>query len=175
MTKRARTLARGKKAIDPPDLPVERISSLSVEFLIFDTQNPRFTPDKELVGARPVDVIQELIKSADLKELVESIASNGYIDIEPLVIMRSRSHGPYTVLEGNRRLAALMMLNDATLAAEVGFQLPGFTPAAALTFKKVSVYRVEDRARARLYRFQTHQRTLRLGFARKRSICCSVV
>jgi hypothetical protein len=114
-----------------PDLPLEQIRPLSISSLAFDRENPRFTPDKEMGEARPVDIIQEFIRSADLKELVESIASNGYIDIEPLVVMRPRNSGRYTVLEGNRRLAALRVLTDPSLAAEAGFQVPGYTADAA--------------------------------------------
>jgi hypothetical protein len=45
--------------------------------------------------------------------------------------MRPRNSGRYTVLEGNRRLAALRVLTDPSLAAEAGFQVPGYTADAA--------------------------------------------
>ena len=38
-------------------------------------------------------------------ELVDSLVENGFIDYEPLVVKRSGSR--YTVVEGNRRLAAI--------------------------------------------------------------------
>jgi hypothetical protein len=147
--KKNRRSDRAKKITSIPDLAFEQIRRAQVAWLDFDYENPRLV-DKDLGSARAIDVIEELIKSADLKELVESIASNGYIDIEPLVVMRRKSGGKYSVLEGNRRLAALQLLNNPALAREVGFQLPGVTGDAE-TFKSASVYRVEDRTRARAY------------------------
>jgi hypothetical protein len=54
--------------------------------LTFDRTNPRYTPDKRPTDDTDVSVIQYLDRTADLAELVESIAASGYIDIEPLVV-----------------------------------------------------------------------------------------
>ena len=73
--------------------------------LHFDTSNPRFTEDHNLGKATDANVIEFLLSRADLTELVQSIAANGYIDIEPLVVMEVKKRA--VVLEGNRRLAAI--------------------------------------------------------------------
>jgi hypothetical protein len=84
-----------------------------------------------------------------VRELVDSIASNGYIDIEPLIVLLEGER--YTVLEGNRRLAALRLLRDPVLAGECGFPLPPVAPELRQTFDIVSVYRVPDRLAARAF------------------------
>lgn len=139
------------RAVPLPELPLETVTNIAIHFLAFDAENPRFTPDKGLTNAKPCDIVDELIKTADLKELIESIAANGYINIEPLIVMRNEGDAFYSVLEGNRRLAALRVLTDSALAAEVGIQVPGFTQEAEKSFRSVAVYRVADRARARAY------------------------
>src|ERR1700733_9621559 len=106
----AKSRSRTGRADKIGEIPLEAVASVPVKWLVYDSNNPRFTPDKGLSGASDVDIIQELTRTADLRELIESIATNGYIDIEPLVIMRTKASGPYTVLEGNRRLAALSVL-----------------------------------------------------------------
>lgn len=57
------------------------------------------------------DVVAHLMESADLRELIESIAANGYVDIEPLVVLEEEK-GELTVIEGNRRVAATKLLRS---------------------------------------------------------------
>jgi hypothetical protein len=115
--------------------------------LHFDTSNPRFTEDHDLGKATDGDVIEFLLANADLAELVHSIASNGYIDIEPLVIMEDKRR--LVVLEGNRRLAAIKLLSDPKHGKLFGGPLPEITDKNRATLREVSVYRVPDRDSAR--------------------------
>ncbi len=79
---------------------------IDVDHLSFDVTNPRFTPDKKPENNKDEAIIAKLASSADLAELVQSIATSGYINIEPLVvILRNET---LVVLEGNRRLAAVV-------------------------------------------------------------------
>jgi len=51
------------------------------------------------------------LQNENLKVLRDSIFSNGYLDIERIIVTPySHSEGKYLVLEGNRRIAALMQL-----------------------------------------------------------------
>lgn len=52
----------------------------------------------------------------DLSELIQSISTSGYINIEQLIVIERR--GRLAVLEGNRRLAAVKALRDPELAKE---------------------------------------------------------
>lgn len=81
------------------EIPLNRASKVSVDLLRFDTANPRYSGERLKNDA---EIIRFLYGSADLSELLQSIAANGYIDIEPLVVTLSGSQ--YVVLEGNRRL-----------------------------------------------------------------------
>jgi hypothetical protein len=80
---------------------------------------------------------------------VESIAANGYIDIEPMIGMR---HGNrWRVLEGNRRLAAIRILQTPALAKGTGISVPEISAENLKTLKEVSVYAVSDPDQAREY------------------------
>ena len=67
-----------------------------------------------------VAITKRLLDQADLMELVESIAANGYLDLEPLFVIEEK--GEKVVVEGNRRVAAIKVLTDPDLVKEVGVQ-----------------------------------------------------
>jgi hypothetical protein len=77
--------------------------------LHFDLQNPRY-------GRRAGDVKTEhdaldmIVSDFLVDDLLSSIAVNGFFEGEPL-IAKARSEGGYLVLEGNRRLASLLILS----------------------------------------------------------------
>ena len=83
----------------------EKRAKVPVDRLVFDRKNPRYTPDKQPTNDSDEAIIRYLDRTADLGELVQSVAASGYIDIEPLIVMPRGSE--LVVLEGNRRLAAL--------------------------------------------------------------------
>ncbi len=58
-----------------------------------------------------------MIKSGNVTELMCSIAELGYTDAEPLLVVEDKKEkGKYIVVEGNRRLAAIKLLNKPELA-----------------------------------------------------------
>lgn len=81
--------------------------------LHFDPENPRLPGNQR--NSDENAIIQWMLKQAELLDLMRSIAATGYSDAEPLLVT-PRPGGGYTVVEGNRRLAALKLLNDPTLA-----------------------------------------------------------
>lgn len=83
------------------------------DLLDFDPNNPRLIEDG-IRNPTESEIILALADTADLSEVVESIASNGYIDIEPIIAQRIGER--WRVLEGNRRLAAIRILQKPTLA-----------------------------------------------------------
>ena len=125
----------------------ERRAKVPVERLAFDRSNPRYTPDKQPANGSDEAIIQYLDRTADLGELVQSVAASGYIDIEPLIVMPKG--GQLVVLEGNRRLAALRSLLNPTLAAAANLSLPEITAEARERLRTVTAYKVvaEDEAR----------------------------
>jgi hypothetical protein len=132
------------------DLPVGEPTLISPDELSLDAENPRLILSG---GARPSDdsIIRQLHREGELSELLDSIASNGYLDFEPLVVFRSGAKGRYTVLEGNRRLAALKLFRSTELAQKLEIQLPRMPPQLAPTLNEVRVIRVASRKDARTF------------------------
>ena len=115
--------------------------------LVFDRSNPRYTPDKRPGNDSDLAVIEYLDRTADLAELVESIAASGYIDIEPLIV--TPRGDDLVVLEGNRRLAALKLLLVPELARSAGIGVPDLAPDTIASLQSVSVFKVQNERSAR--------------------------
>ncbi len=94
--------------------------NLNIDELLLDTENPRFVH-----GASQRDALQKIIddQKEKLLSLAESIASDGMNPVERLLVLRHpKQKRSYTVLEGNRRLAALTILHNPSLL--IGLELP---------------------------------------------------
>lgn len=86
---------------------------IELEKLRFDIQNPRLP--LRLQGVKDENkVIDYMVKYGNILELMLSIAETGYSDAEPLLVVMEKD-GTYTVVEGNRRLSALKLLNNPAL------------------------------------------------------------
>ena len=127
-------------------LPVNESIFVATDLLHFDQHTPRFTPNKRPDETDDESIIRFIDRTADLGELIESMAANGYIKIEPMIVWEYRDK--LVVLEGNRRLAALKCLRDPSLAVRIGVELPEISAANRATLDEVSVWRVEDRSAA---------------------------
>ena len=129
------------------DIPTAQTTPVETAQLQFDPLNPRFSSDKGLPYDNDAQIVTFLYESSDLGELLQSISTSGYLDIEPLIVMGRQDD--LIVLEGNRRLAALRLLTDPALASSCGITPPPVAPGKEVTFQTVSVYRVEHRNDAR--------------------------
>lgn len=118
---------------------------VEIEELTFDPENPRFT---DQTFQNDDDLIQYLYDEMDVNEIIQSILSSGYLNYEPLIVMKKGTS--YTVLEGNRRLAALRILANKDLRAKLKIQLPT-EPSAESLPKKIKVRCVDTRNEARAY------------------------
>ena len=132
------------------DLAYKEPTPISPSELALDPENPRLVL---AAGGSPSDdtIIRYLHREGELGELLQSISSNGYLDFEPLVVWREGAKGPYTVLEGNRRLAALKLLCDPDLAERLKIQTPETKPEHRNSLDSVRVIRVRSRADARTF------------------------
>lgn len=83
----------------------------SVASLYLDPKNPRL--GRESTHRAPRDLLQYLFDHDKAIEVAESIAKNGYFPSEPLLAVREDNR--LTVVEGNRRLAALKALREPGL------------------------------------------------------------
>ena len=89
----------------PDRVPVK----LKLAELHFDDKNPRFGPDD---GNRNSEakILNRIADVHGVNDLLSSLAVNGYSDAEPLIGLRKKD-GTVIIKEGNRRLAACLILS----------------------------------------------------------------
>ena len=100
-------------------MQLEITMKVPVEQLRLDPGNPRLIGDG--IDITDEAIVARLYRAAELNELLESISTNGYLDIEPLVVMEDPDPQSerLIVLEGNRRLAALRLLREPDLVGRI--------------------------------------------------------
>ncbi len=134
----------------PSETRLRSTTLVPTDWLVLDHGNPRLVS----VSAQATDagVVAALYQGEDLGELLSSIAANGYLDIEPLIVLEKA--GWLVVLEGNRRLAAIRLFREAGLAARVSEEggvkvsVPAIPEQYRETLNRVTVYRVASREEA---------------------------
>ena len=88
---------------------------LNIDQLEFDEKNPRL-PDT--VRRKENEIIKYLAEKTGIEDLMTSIGVNGFFPGEAIVVTQAVK-GKYTVIEGNRRLAALRLLQNPGLAGNI--------------------------------------------------------
>ena len=132
---------------------IEEPTKVPVDCLRLDHQNPRLTGWVDHHSEEAL--IAELYRSAELDELLQSMSSNGYLDIEPLVVIEGSVSGELVVLEGNRRLATIRLLCEPDVVARIrrderlSLTVPKIADRLRPTFEQVTIYRVSNREQAR--------------------------
>jgi len=112
------------------DIPIDK--------LFLDPDNPRLPADVQ--GKREAEILKCLYRGFNLDELADSMFQNGYFDEEPLVVIPrklparlsragvdseefeahvSNEATEFTVVEGNRRLAAAKLITNPELRNEL--------------------------------------------------------
>lgn len=76
--------------------------------------NPRLSPEEQHVNLRDFveDIIQEDGGKKSFMDLIRSIATNGFIPADPIVVWQDDINNRFYVAEGNRRVLALKLLRD---------------------------------------------------------------
>lgn len=124
-------------------LPLRESELFPYKHLLLDLNNPRLQTGSDMTADKEAEVIEQLADIAALDELVLSIITNKYLNLEPLIVYSDNGRAPYTVLEGNRRLAAVKLIQNPQLAKDLGIKIPEKVPQAVIdSFEKVLVYRV---------------------------------
>lgn len=100
-----------------PPMPASQDDWMQPSSLHLDLRNPR-VPDENFADEN--EVLECLLENADVNELVQSIATSGWLDYEPLIVFEPDG----IVLEGNRRLAALRLIADPYLRQNSGVEVP---------------------------------------------------
>ena len=108
----------------PEDLPIDRLQ--------LDPLNLRLP--EEMLGSGQHDLLAFFFRNYELEEIAWSMAEHGYFEEEPLLTIAGTSDGDVrTVVEGNRRLATLILLTDASARdrLSVGGDWPDLVELAA--------------------------------------------
>jgi len=93
----------------------EQITYESLRGLRPDPRNPRISPRLLPKSGTDDDLLRYIARHHDALTVAESIAEFGYFPSEPLIVVKERGRTALTVVEGNRRLAAMRGLTDAAL------------------------------------------------------------
>jgi hypothetical protein len=109
-----------KNRPDAKSIAETEIRDIPVEDLDFDRRNPRLWGVSPEDVASDEDMIRVLWREMAVDELAMSIVAAGrFFRHEPLFAIDG-GNGRYTVIEGNRRLAAARLLRDDRLRRAVG-------------------------------------------------------
>ena len=88
------------------------IARIDAGDLLLDESNPRF--GMQQAGSGQAELLDHIVKTFGIDDVLSSLAVNGYFEAEPLVCRRQPDSDTFVVVEGNRRLAAcLILLEDA--------------------------------------------------------------
>lgn len=89
------------------------IVPLKLEKLTLDRKNPRLSEFGITDKSREEEILLILWDEMAVNELMYSIVSNGFWDYEPLIVIQES--GKYVTIEGNRRLAAVKLIQNPSL------------------------------------------------------------
>jgi len=92
--------------------PQPNVRRLELSHLLLDAENPRFGfPNK--TAKTQADILDNIVTKFGVDDVMSSLAVNGFFEAEPLVCKTTSKPTEFVVVEGNRRLAAcLMLLSD---------------------------------------------------------------
>jgi hypothetical protein len=92
------------------------VTHVEVKLLDFDSLNPRLP--NYLNKSDDSQVVEWMLKEANIVELMGSIGEQGYFEGEPLIVIPSKDYAKhFEVVEGNRRLTAVKLLHNPELAS----------------------------------------------------------
>lgn len=117
-------------------MPIET-HLVEVQKLLFDPQNPRLPGD---FAEGQQQIFRFLVDEIGVEDLLNSMASSGAIEGDPMIARPAARPGDYYVIEGNRRLAALKLLSG-TRIGDGGPEpaLPPVSPDVADSLKAVRI------------------------------------
>ena len=90
--------------------------NVPISALRLDPDNPRLPADKQ--GASQEDLAVDLDLGYEALTVADSIATHGFFNSEPLIVVPDEIAGTWVVVEGNRRLTALLGLTDPRIRSQ---------------------------------------------------------
>lgn len=96
----------------------DEIKEVKIADLILDEENPRLP---ESIVRDQQSMLDYIAETTAIEELMVAIGENGYFPGEPLIVVPStKQKNKYVVVEGNRRLTALKLLQDPANCTKPG-------------------------------------------------------
>lgn len=133
-------------ASNTPDIEFKQrqIEKIDLEKIDLDINNPRFGSEKFDVETSQPEIVNFIVRSFGVDDVLSSLAVNGYFAAEPIVCRKNGDR--FTVLEGNRRVTAMFILAGDTRAVahedrasrfldlHIKHGKPQFNPVPAIVF-----------------------------------------
>lgn len=135
----------GQSSVSQSNIPdVATIVRAPTEHLRLDSENPRLAAIEPRRTQK--DLLKALWDEMSVDELALSIAANGYFEEEPLIVIPEKpgkkdpERDVFIVVEGNRRLAAVLILRDRQIRKDLGItDLPELSREGLADLDKVPV------------------------------------
>ncbi|HYN81817.1 MAG TPA: hypothetical protein VES88_09980 [Gemmatimonadaceae bacterium] len=105
-----------RKVTALPGGTTQQLTRFPISDLRLDSRNPRLPEDVQ--AATQPDLLRFIVDEYEPIEIANSIARHGYFPSEPIIVIQEA--GEKVVVEGNRRLAAMMLLVDRGAAGKLG-------------------------------------------------------
>lgn len=112
----------------------DEIEFIDYQKLKLDVDNPRLP---EYLKKSPKNIINHIATTTSIEDLMQAISANGFFGGEPLIAVKNG--GDYIVLEGNRRLTAVMLLNNPALLEKPSQKILDIAAATQSPPKKIPV------------------------------------
>lgn len=110
-----------------------------IENLLLDPDNPRLPDD---LARDQSSILRYLTEYEQVDDLVTAMCASGFIPGDPVIVKEAEDlPGKFYVVEGNRRLAALMWLRGSRIEGFEGPQIGDFPAPIAATFSRIEVER----------------------------------
>lgn len=101
--------AKGEKMVTQK-VEGRRVEDVSLKYLLLDGDNPRFGSQEK--SASQEQILDHIVEKFGVDDVLSSLAVNGYFEAEPLVCRRLPDSNESVVVEGNRRLAACLIITN---------------------------------------------------------------
>ncbi len=120
-------------------MPIQETTA-NVADLRFDPHNPRLPEDVE---RNQPDIFRFIVREIGVDDLLDSFSSSGVINADPMIgrpAATGEEAGHLYVIEGNRRLAALKLLNGQRVEdGEPQRAIPDLTAEVAQSIRQVRI------------------------------------
>ncbi len=120
------------------------IKTISIKKLLLDPENPRLP---ESVARSQQAMMDYIAETTSIEELMEAIAENDFFPGEPLIAVPTKPGADtYHIVEGNRRLTAVTLLNDPSACSKPGERMRNIATNARHVPKEIPIVTRDTRS-----------------------------